>query len=80
MPWYIFHQTLIVVLAMQLLPLQLSAYFEAPLLILLTSLGCWLGYEIVRRVGLLRWLFGLARKVAKPADKKVPESGLRTES
>ena len=80
LPWYIFHQTLIVVLAMQLLPLQLSAYFEAPLLIVLTSLGCWLGYEIVRRVGLLRWLFGLARIVAKPTDKKVPESGLRTES
>jgi glucan biosynthesis protein C len=65
LPWYIFHQTLIVVIAMKLLPLHLPAFVEAPLLILLTSLGCLVGYELVRRTSLSRWLFGLKVTVAK---------------
>jgi peptidoglycan/LPS O-acetylase OafA/YrhL len=59
LPWYIFHQTLIVVFAIYLLPFNLDAYTEAPLLILMTCLGCLIGYEVVRRFVLLRWLFGL---------------------
>lgn len=59
LPWYIFHQTLIVVLAIQLLPSKLPAFVEAPVLILLTSVGCLIGYEVVRRSVISRWLFGL---------------------
>lgn len=59
LPWYIFHQTFIVVIAMQLLPFNLSAGVEAPILILLTSVGCLLAYEIVRRLAVTRWLLGL---------------------
>jgi glucan biosynthesis protein C len=65
LPWYILHQTLIIVFAMQLLPFKLSAGLEAPWLIILTSLGCLLGYEVVRRFVLLRWLFGLKTAAAK---------------
>ena len=80
LPWYIFHQSLIVVFAMQLLPFQLSAYLEVPLLIGLTVLGCWLGYELVRRFGLLRWLFGLALNRQTPSNKNVHKTGLRSQS
>lgn len=65
LPWYILHQTLIILFAMQLLPFNLSAWLEAPLLIIVTSLGCLLGYEVVRRFVLLRWLFGLKTAIAK---------------
>ena len=65
LPWYIFHQTLIVVFAMYLLPFNLDAYLEAPLLILITCFGCFIGYEVVRRFVLLRWLFGLKVAFAK---------------
>ncbi|MGO4891502.1 acyltransferase family protein [Flavobacterium sp. W21_SRS_FM6] len=65
LPWYIFHQTLIIIFAMQLLPFDLPAILEAPILILLTSLGCLVGYEVVRRTWLTRWLFGLKVSVTK---------------
>jgi hypothetical protein len=38
-------------------------------LILLTSLGCWLGYEVIRRTKLTSWLFGL-KLTAKEEIKK----------
>ncbi|MDP5030218.1 MAG: 3,4-dihydroxy-2-butanone 4-phosphate synthase, partial [Paraglaciecola sp.] len=62
LPWYIFHQTLIVVIAMQLLPWDLPASIEAPVLILLTCVACFIGYELVRRTLLSRCLFGLKVK------------------
>ena len=65
LPWYIFHQTLIIVVAMALRDLDLTMSLEAPLILLITCLGCYLGYELVRRVALLRFLFGL--KVANAA-------------
>ncbi|MDZ7868299.1 MAG: hypothetical protein U5L02_03705 [Rheinheimera sp.] len=52
------HQTLTVVFAVALQPLQLHDGVEAMLLISLTVLGCGLGYEIIRRVPLLNWLAG----------------------
>ena len=58
-PFYILHQTIIVVLAYNARPLGLHPAVEGPLLVLATALLCWLGYEIVRRVRWLRPLFGL---------------------
>jgi len=60
LPWYMLHQTLIVVFAIWLKPLALPVGFEALVLVLLTCLGCWTGYELVKRFWLSRWLFGLA--------------------
>jgi len=58
-PFYIIHQTTIVVAGHYLNQLGWPVWIEAPVLITLTVASCWLGYEIVRRVGFLRPLFGL---------------------
>lgn len=58
LPWYLLHQTLIIVLAAALAPLMLPIGLEASLLLGGTVLGCALGYEIIRRVALLNWLSG----------------------
>lgn len=72
LPWYMLHQTLIVVFAVWLKPLALPVGVEAVLLVLLTCLGCWAGYEVVKRFWFSRWLFGL--KVALPAFKSTTAS------
>ncbi|RYG27712.1 MAG: hypothetical protein EON93_19955 [Burkholderiales bacterium] len=58
-PFYIIHQTTIVVAGHYLNKLGLPVGIEATILIVTTAASCWLGYEIVRRVPLLRPLFGL---------------------
>ena len=58
-PFYILHQTVIVVLAYDMRPLGLHPVVEGPLLVLATGLLCWSGYELIRRVRWLRPLFGL---------------------
>ena len=59
LPWYMLHQTLIVVFASWLKPLAIPAGLEAVLLISLTCAGCYVGFELIRRVALLRWLCGV---------------------
>ena len=61
LPWYILHQTLIILFAAWLKPLAIPAVAEFPLLLALTVAACWLGYELIRRVSLLRWCFGLGK-------------------
>jgi hypothetical protein len=58
-PFYIVHQTLIVLVEFWIKPLALNQAVEALILIIATAGGCWLTYEIVRRVRWLRPLFGL---------------------
>ncbi|WP_246510468.1 hypothetical protein [Bradyrhizobium glycinis] len=58
-PYYILHQTAIIVIAHQLHDSGLSAGIEASIVILGTALTCVASYEIVRRVAWLRPLFGL---------------------
>ena len=60
-PVYILHQTLIIMIAWQLRPLGLAPALEGPVLVLGTLAGCFAGYELVRRIPLLRPLFGLKR-------------------
>jgi glucans biosynthesis protein C len=62
LPWYILHQTLIIVFAAWLKPLAIPVVLEFPVLLALTVAGCWLGYELIRRIALLRWLFGLGQE------------------
>jgi len=77
-PVYILHQTIIVVVAHSLKPVNLMPAVEGPLLILLTAATCLAGYEMIRRSALLRPLFGLAAKdipkkvIAQPIQHLVP--------
>jgi len=67
-PWYILHQSLLLLFAWQLMPLRLGPIGE-PLLILLGTVGgCALLHEyVIRRSDWLRPLFGLdARRTAPP--------------
>lgn len=64
-PFYIIHQTLIVVVGWALLPYHLSALAEFTVLVLATVAGCWAFYLSGREVTWLRPLIGL--RVAKPA-------------
>ena len=65
-PFYIVHQTAIVLLAHFMKPLALRPAIEAPLLIAATVAVCFASFEIVRRIGWMRPLFGLAPKTARP--------------
>ena len=58
-PFYIVHQTIIVVAGHHLARLRLPQGLEAVILLTLTFGGCLVTYEIVRRVNWLRPLFGL---------------------
>ena len=59
LPWYILHQTLIIVFAWWLKPLLLNPLLEAILLLSMTIMGCLIGYEVIRRVNILRLLCGM---------------------
>lgn len=61
-PWYVLHQTLTIWAGFYLTQWGLGPVLEPLLLIGATALGCWLGYELIRRVGPLRWLFGLGQR------------------
>ena len=65
-PYYIVHQTAIILIAHQLKGLGLSAALEAMIVIGGTALACVVSYELVRRIGMLRPLFGLRAASAPP--------------
>ena len=58
-PVYILHQTIIVVLAHNLQPLALRPLIEGPMLVIATLALSFAGFELVRRVAVLRPLMGL---------------------
>jgi peptidoglycan/LPS O-acetylase OafA/YrhL len=58
-PFYIVHQTAIIAFAVWLRPLALPPLAEGLVLLAATVAACILTYELVRRVGWLRPLFGL---------------------
>jgi hypothetical protein len=80
--WYIVHQTAIILAAHWLKPLVLPAGQEAALVIAITALSCAASYEIARRVGWLRPLFGIAaeRRKSPPAPSLQPSSASTTSS
>ncbi|MCJ8319154.1 MAG: acyltransferase family protein [Colwellia sp.] len=59
LPWYILHQTLIIIFAMWLAKFELGPVFEPILLILFTFIGCAVGYEVIKRFVVTRFIFGL---------------------
>lgn len=63
-PVYIIHMVFLFFAAAIILPLELSLELSFILIILITFAGCMITYElIIKRVGLLRPLFGLKRKM-----------------
>ncbi len=76
-PFYLMHQTLIIVAAHTLKPFALPQIIEGPLLIAITFAGCFATYELVRRVNILRPWFGLkalpSRARAAPASMRLAE-------
>jgi len=81
-PFYIAHQTLIVVLAYNLNRLHLPVAVEAMILIAMTIAGCWLTYIVVRSVPILRPLFGLPLNpvvdTTRPVILRESEKGLHS--
>lgn len=72
-PWYVLHQTLIVVGITVLAPLALGPVAEPALLVALTLAGCWLLTDgVIRRVDFIRPLFGLKR-AQEPTRPASPE-------
>jgi glucans biosynthesis protein C len=74
-PVYILHQTIIVVVAHALKPSDLYPPLEGVLLVLVTAATCFLSYEAIRRIALLRPLFGLERgapRAAFPSGRGLP--------
>ncbi|MDP3488895.1 MAG: acyltransferase family protein [Phenylobacterium sp.] len=73
-PYYIVHQTVIVVAGHHLAQSGLPQALEAALLITVTAAACGLTYELVRRVPLLRPWFGLKPepRKARPAEQVLP--------
>jgi len=61
-PFYILHQTLILVIGYNLSKLHLGPVVEPILLIIFTVSACFVGYELIRRTELLRPFFGLKMK------------------
>lgn len=58
-PFYIVHQTVIVVAGHHLATLRLAGGVEASLLIGITAAACWIAYEIARRIGWLGLFLGV---------------------
>jgi glucan biosynthesis protein C len=76
-PFYIVHQTAIVLFAHFMKPLGLRPAVEGPLLVAATVATCFASFELVRRVGWMRPLFGLApapraQRVRAPASSGCP--------
>lgn len=68
-PWYVLHQSLIVLIAYWILPLKFGPLAEPAIVLAGTVAGCFVLHEIIRRVPLLRPCFGLkARKERAPAS------------
>jgi len=63
-PWYILHQTIIVVVAYNLSKLALGPVVEPALVLALTIGGCYAVYEyVIRRIPVLRPLFGVGYRL-----------------
>jgi hypothetical protein len=69
-PWYVLHQSLIVLLAYWLIPLRLPVLVEAAGVLGGTVAGCWMGFALVRRIPPLRPLFGMKWRSPRPGTAR----------
>ena len=63
-PWYILHQSLIVLIAYWLVSLKLGPVLEPVLVLTGTVVGCWGLFAILRRLHWMRPLMGMKRRPA----------------
>lgn len=73
-PCYLIHQTVIVVAAHYLDPLHLPMALEALLLVGITILGCWLFFDLGRRITWLRRWIGLPPGRIPPRQPALPDA------
>jgi len=74
-PWYILHQTIIVVVGYNLSRLALGPVVEPVLVLMLTIGGCFAIYEYgIRRIPILHPLFGVGANVAPPKKDSAVEA------
>ncbi|MEA1676368.1 acyltransferase family protein [Nitrospirillum sp. BR 11163] len=78
-PFYLVHQTIIVVAGHNLAPLGLPQGVEAAILVVITFAGCFATYEIVRRANFLRPWFGLKR-LAPPSTTALETGDAQAQS
>jgi multisubunit Na+/H+ antiporter MnhB subunit len=72
-PYYIVHQTAIILIGHELKGLGLAAWLEVAIVIGGTVMACAATYEVVRRIPVLRPLFGLRLVLAaKPNQNPIP--------
>ncbi len=61
-PVYILHMVFLYLGSMLIFPMDIAVQVKFILLVLFTSTGCFATYEVIRRINLVRPLFGLKRK------------------
>ena len=69
-PFYIFHQTITVAAVYYLIPVPIGVWTKLAITAVITFVGSWLLVEIVRRINVLRPLFGLKSRGAQPVPAK----------
>jgi hypothetical protein len=75
-PFYIIHQTVIVVVEYWLLPLHIGPVAEFAILVPATVAGCWTFYLIGRQIGWLRPLIGLRRRSPREPAAQAGDASL----
>ncbi len=67
--YYILHQTIIIIAGFYLTQLRLGVWPEFLLVTAITVIGCAAGYELLKRIPLLRLFFGIRGKTKKAAPR-----------
>jgi hypothetical protein len=74
-PWYVLHQSLIILIAYWIVPMRLGPVIEPALVIAGTITGCWaLHVGVIRRIGWLRACFGM-KPLPRSSVRNVPQVG-----
>lgn len=75
-PFYIVHQTMIIVAAWYLMPLNLPLGVEVALVVAATFASCFLAYEVARRLGWLGLLLGVRPRAGSARRIPVGDTGV----
>ena len=62
LPWYLLHQTVIIIIAMSLSSFALGGGLEAVMVAIGTFTVCALLYEVIKRWNIGRFIFGMKLK------------------
>lgn len=71
-PYYILHQTITVLTGYWIAPMGLNVWVEFAILVFVTAAGCAAGYEIVRRIPVLRPVMGLKWPPRTARERPLP--------